>query len=72
MALTKKQRVLAGNILQYIVLSEIIEEGQCSSDDEQEVLNELIENIERKIGKIDVVPLGNLAEIIEFVKLEIP
>lgn len=68
MALTKKQRQLAGNILQYVVLSEIAKEGLCNTNEEQEVLNELIENLDHKIGKIEIIHFSNLLEIVDYVK----
>lgn len=70
MALTKKQRQLAGNIFMYCIVNEILscDDGEYIIDEQKKVLTELKESFDSKIGDLHDLESSELEDIIDYVK----
>jgi len=67
MALTKRQKLVASEMALYWVVSKL-DEGEFEDYDEAEVVEEMISNVSARTRKYEVMPDGNITEIVAYVK----
>ena len=65
--MTRNQTKIAAEILIYAHVAEL-EKIPCDNEEERDVIAKAIQLAEEKISRYPVVPTGNIAEIIDYVK----